>query len=144
MSTALRSGPAAGAGVNLQTLRYYERRGLISEPDRTAGGQRGWPAGTVVVLRVIRAAHRTGFALDEIADLLISGAHRHGRRAAPGLPGRARATLAETEQRLADLEVICDTLSAAVAAGCEDLRTCAESPCCPLPYEALATDRPSG
>ena len=57
MSAGLRSGElAAAAGVNVQTLRYYERRGLLAEPDRTLGGHRVYPAETVTVLRVIKAA----------------------------------------------------------------------------------------
>jgi DNA-binding transcriptional MerR regulator len=59
--TGLRSGEVAtAAGVNLQTLRYYEGRGLLAEPDRTLGGHRVYPAETVTVLRVIKAAQRVG------------------------------------------------------------------------------------
>lgn len=55
MSEGLRSGElAAAAGVNVQTLRYYERRGLLDEPDRTLGGHRLYPSETVTVLRVIK------------------------------------------------------------------------------------------
>jgi DNA-binding transcriptional MerR regulator len=44
MTSSLRSGEvAAAAGVNLQTLRYYERRGLLREPDRSLGGHRLYP-----------------------------------------------------------------------------------------------------
>jgi MerR family mercuric resistance operon transcriptional regulator len=50
MTGALRSGQvAAAAGVNQQTLRYYERRGLVEEPDRTLGGHRLYPPETVTV-----------------------------------------------------------------------------------------------
>ncbi len=56
MTDGLRSGQvAAAAGVNQQTLRYYERRGLIFEPDRTLGGHRLYPPATVRVVRVIKA-----------------------------------------------------------------------------------------
>lgn len=59
--TGLRSGQVArAAGVNLQTLRYYERRGLLDAPDRTPGGHRVYPAEAVTVLRVIKAAQRLG------------------------------------------------------------------------------------
>ena len=52
-SAALRRGPvAAAADVNIETLRYYERRGLLAEPDRSPGGHRLYPADTVTVLRV--------------------------------------------------------------------------------------------
>ena len=55
----LRAGQVAtAAGVNLQTLRYYERRGLLQEPDRTLGGHRVYPAEAVTLLRVIKTAQR--------------------------------------------------------------------------------------
>jgi len=140
MTPGLRSGQvAAAARVNRQTLRYYERRGLIVEPDRTLGGHRLYPQSTVQRLRVIKAAQRLGFTLEEVADLLAVGAHRHGRRSADsGLRVRAENKLAEVEQKILDLGVIRDTLRAAVAAGCDDLMTCVESPCCPLPFSELA------
>src|ERR1700756_1578925 len=95
----LRSSEVAdAAGVNVQTLRYYERRGLLHEPDRTLGGHRLYPRETVTVLRVIKAAQRLGFTLDEVADLIEAGAHRHGRRDA-GLAARAQAKLAEVEAK---------------------------------------------
>lgn len=146
MNDGLRSGQvAAAAGVNRQTLRYYERRGLIAEPERTLGGHRLYPPETVTVLRVIKSAQRLGFTLDEVADLLAAGAHRHGRRTDAGLLARVEAKLAEVERRIADLGVIRDTLRAAVLAGCDDLDTCAQSPCCPLPFAALASaDRAAG
>jgi MerR family mercuric resistance operon transcriptional regulator len=135
MNAGLRSGElAAAAGVNVQTLRYYERRGLLDEPDRTLGGHRVYPAETVTVLRVIKAAQRLGFTLDDVAELFEAGRHHHGRRVRNGLPVRAAAKLVEVEAKLADLAVIRDTLRAALEAGCDDLMTCAESECCPLPF----------
>jgi MerR family transcriptional regulator, mercuric resistance operon regulatory protein len=138
VSAGLRSGElAAAAGVNVQTLRYYERRGLLDEPDRTLGGHRLYPAETVTVLRVIKAAQRLGFTLDDVAELLEAGRHHHGRRVQDRLPARAAAKLAEVEAKLADLAVIRDTLRATLDAGCDDLMTCAESECCPLPFVEL-------
>ncbi len=135
MSEGLRSGElAAAAGVNVQTLRYYERRGLLDEPDRTLGGHRVYPPEAVTVLRVIKAAQRLGFTLDDVADLLEAGRHHHGGRVKDGLQARAAAKLVEVEAKLADLTVIRDTLRAALAAGCDDLIMCAESECCPLPF----------
>lgn len=140
MTVGLRAGQVAtAAGVNRETLRYYERRGLLSEPDRSLGGHRLYPIETVTVLRVIKAAQRLGFTLDEVADLLAVGTHRHGRRRADlGLVDRAETKLAEVGQRIADLEVVRDTLRAAVSAGCDDLMTCAASPRCPIPFSELA------
>lgn len=139
VSEALRSSQVAGAaGVNVQTLRYYERRGLIAEPQRSLGGHRLYSAETVTLLRIIKAAQRLGFTLEEITDLLDTARHRHGERADAGLRARTRAKLAEVEAKLADLAVVADTLRAAVAAGCDDLVACAHSPNCPLPFADLA------
>jgi DNA-binding transcriptional MerR regulator len=145
VSEGLRSGElAAAAGVNVQTLRYYERRGLLSAPDRTLGGHRVYRSDAVTALRVIKAAQRLGFTLDDVAELLEAGQHRHGR-VAEGLQARAAAKLAEVEAKIADLAIIRDTLTAALEAGCDDLMTCAQSACCPLPFVELASPaaRPS-
>lgn len=138
--TALRSSQVAeAAGVNLQTLRYYERRGLLDKPDRTLGGHRLYPAEAVTVLRVIKAAQRLGFSLQEVAELIDVGTHRHGRRP-QGLQARAEEKLAEVDARIADLTIIRQTLQAALEAGCDDLIACAHMPRCPLPFADLAHD----
>jgi DNA-binding transcriptional MerR regulator len=138
MSQGMRAGQvAAAAGVNLQTLRYYERRGLLAEPDRTLGGHRVYPDEAVTLLRVIKTAQRLGFTLAEVADLLETGFHHHGRRVDAVLQARAAAKLAEVEQKITDLTVIRDTLQEAVDAGCDDLIACAGSPFCPLPFTDL-------
>jgi MerR family mercuric resistance operon transcriptional regulator len=139
--TGLRSGQVArAAGVNQQTLRYYERRGLLAEPGRTLGGHRLYPDEAVTVLRVIKAAQRLGFSLDEVAGLLQAGRHRHHAGPDAGLRGRAAAKLAEVEAKIADLTVIAGTLRAALETGCEDLIECAGLPHCPLPFADLAGD----
>lgn len=61
---------ASRAGVNTETLRYYERRGLLTEPPRTPGGYRDYPPTTVELLRFIRRAKELGFTLDEVTELL--------------------------------------------------------------------------
>lgn len=140
--SGLRTGEvAAAAGVNLQTLRYYERRGLLAEPDRTLGGHRLYPQQTVTVLRVIKAAQRLGFTLNEVAELLDTGRHHHSRPADAELQRRAAAKLAEVETKIVDLQVIATTLRAALDAGCADLISCADEPECPLPFADLATHR---
>ncbi|MGH3750119.1 MAG: MerR family transcriptional regulator [Micromonosporaceae bacterium] len=144
--SALRSSQvAAAAGVNPQTLRYYERRGLLAEPRRSLGGHRLYPPEAVTVLRVIKAAQRLGFTLDEVADLIEAGRRRHtpaGPRAGAGagLRAHAEAKLVEVEARIADLHVIADTLRAAVDAGCDDLVACAGEPCCPIPFAGIGHD----
>jgi DNA-binding transcriptional MerR regulator len=149
--SGLRSGQvAAAAGVNTETLRYYERRGLIAEPDRSPGGHRLYPAETVTVLRVIKAAQRLGFTLEEVTELLDVGRHHHGHTPSgrlgrrgrvedAGLQQRARAKLAEVEERTSDLTTIRETLRAALDAGCDDLIACAGNECCPIPFATITT-----
>ena len=126
---------AEAAGVNRETLRYYERRGLLGRPERTPGGHRVYDEQAVVTLRVIKAAQRLGFTLAEAAELLEVGRSR-GRDS--GLQARASAKLAEINEKISDLQVIRTNLAAAVAAGCDDLHECASSDCCPIPFVALA------
>lgn len=139
MTAGLRSGQVAQAArVNVQTLRYYERRGLVRKPDRSPGGHRLYPPETVTVLRVIRAAQRLGFTLNEVAELIEAGQHRHGAPSSNPLQTLATAKLAEVEARMVNLSVIRDTLRAALDAGCDDLRTCVATECCPVPFASLA------
>lgn len=143
--TGLRSGQLAeAAGVNHQTLRYYERRGLLSEPERTPGGHRVYPPEALTVLRMIKAAQRLGFTLDEISDLLDVRRRRLGSRREPGLRDRVAVKLAEVEARIADLEVIRDTLRTARDFGCDDLVSCAHTPSCPIPFAVAADDAGCG
>jgi DNA-binding transcriptional MerR regulator len=137
--TELRSGRvAAEAHVNLQTLRYYERRGLLDAPMRSLGGHRLYPPETVVRLRVIKAAQRLGFTLEEVADLLNAGRHRHGHPPDGAMQELTRAKLADVEAKIADLTMIAQTLRAALTAGCDDPMTCATRPDCPLPFAEIA------
>lgn len=133
---SLRAGEVAtAAGINRETLRYYERRGLLGPPDRSPGGHRLYDDQAVTTLRVIKAAQRLGFSLDEVADLVQVG-KRHGRD--DGLQVRAREKLIEVDQRLADLATIRENLVAAIDAGCDDLHQCAGIDCCPIPFVELA------
>lgn len=61
---------AAGAGVPIDTLRYYERAGLVPAPPRTTGAHRRYPVTVLDRLRFIRGAQRLGLTLAEIRDLL--------------------------------------------------------------------------
>lgn len=130
---------AHAAGVNKETLRYYERRGLLAAPERSPGGHRLYDRRALQTLRIIKAAQRLGFTLDEVADLIEAGRRRPRDN---GLQMRARAKLAEVEARLADLEIIRVNLIAAIAAGCDDLHVCVSAECCPVPFADI-TDQPA-
>jgi DNA-binding transcriptional MerR regulator len=97
----------------------------------------------VSVLRVIKAAQRLAFTLDEVADLLQLSRHRPTRRPPAGLQSRAPLKLVEVQARIDDLQVIRDNLLAAADAGCDDLLICATTDSCPLPFAAVAVGRPA-
>ena len=133
----LRAGEVAErAGVNLQTLRYYERRGILSEPDRSLGGHRLYDDDTVLVLQVVKAAQALGFSLDEIAELMDIGSHAHRRR--PRLADSARAKLVQVREKISALQQIEATLQQAIEAGCNDLAVCALEEDCPIPFPTIA------
>lgn len=137
----MRSGPlAAAAGVNLQTLRYYERRGLLPEPGRSLGGHRDYGRDSVTILRIVKAAQRLGFTLEEIKELLAVGSHRGPR---PGLRERAQEKLADVDARIAALQTMRADLVDVIEAGCTDLRECSCVPGCPIPFTALDADSES-
>ncbi|OHV20502.1 MerR family transcriptional regulator [Parafrankia soli] len=129
---------ATAAGVNTQTLRYYEKRGLLAEPVRTPGGHRLYPAEAVSLLGVIKAAQRLGFTLDEVAELLDTARRRHPTGA---LKERTVAKLDEINTKIEHLATIRTALTTVIDAGCDSLThcTCAD---CPLPFVEIATSRP--
>lgn len=91
---------AAAAGVGIDTVRFYERAGLLKKPARTPSGYRKYAAGDAARLRFVRRAKALGFSLDEVAELLRLN-DGGGRRAA--VRALAEKRLAEIEQRLAEL-----------------------------------------
>jgi MerR family mercuric resistance operon transcriptional regulator len=110
----MRTSVLAGrAGVNSQTLRYYERRGLLDNPPRTAGGYRDYPEAAVELLRFVKHAQHLGFTLDEIEELLhLDGGGPDSCDAARAL---AEARKADLEARIADLQRMRDSLAELVA-----------------------------
>lgn len=71
MSTTFTIGRlAAAAGVHVETVRYYQRRGLLAEPSRPLGGVRRYGEADLTRLQFIRQAQALGFSLDEVAGLL--------------------------------------------------------------------------
>jgi MerR family mercuric resistance operon transcriptional regulator len=95
---------AAEGGVGVETIRYYQRRGLIDLPERPrsglTGGVRHYDAGDVRRLRFIRSAQAAGFTLDEIRELLALDASEDRARARELAAGR----IAALDQRIADLQ----------------------------------------
>ncbi|MFC0527624.1 MerR family transcriptional regulator [Phytohabitans kaempferiae] len=133
--TGLRTGEVAvRAGVNIQTLRYYERRGLLAAPRRSIGGHRIYPTDTVALLGVIKTAQRLGFTLDEVAELLETGRRRHP---SPDLRQRAVAKIDQIDAKIADLTAMRDALAQVVSANCDSLTNCT-CPECPIPFIDLS------
>lgn len=96
MVSGLRIGEvAASAGVNVQTLRFYERRGLLQEPPRRASGYREYPPEAVQWVRFIKRAQGLGFSLEEVAELL---ALRDNRRVS------CSAVRAAATEKIADID----------------------------------------
>jgi MerR family mercuric resistance operon transcriptional regulator len=93
---------AEAARVNVETIRFYQRRGLMLKPDRPSGGIRRYGDGDLARVRFIKSAQRLGFSLDEVADLLMleDGSHCTQARA------QAERKLADVRARLADLQRI--------------------------------------
>ncbi|KAA9150976.1 MerR family transcriptional regulator [Microbacterium lushaniae] len=136
--TALRAGELASrAGVNPETIRYYERRGLLGNPERTLGGHRIYDEDAVTLLRVIKAAQALGFTLMEIEELIETGSHAHRRR--PRLAESARAKLAEVEAKMRALDQMAGTLREVIANDCGDLAQCALEDNCPIPFAGITT-----
>lgn len=62
---------AQAAGVNVETIRYYQRRGLVDEPHKPLGGHRRYAAAAVKRVHFIKRAQQLGFTLDEVTALLL-------------------------------------------------------------------------
>lgn len=93
---------AQSSGVGIDTVRYYERNGLLPEPPRRASGYRAFRDEDVQRLRFIRRAKQLGFSLEEIRGLLeLSQQNEQG---VPGVHATAAARLAELDARIEELE----------------------------------------
>jgi Hg(II)-responsive transcriptional regulator len=103
--TALRTGDLARlANVNVETLRFYERQGLLPVPPRRASGYREYPPEAVELVRFIRRAQELGFTLREIKELL---ALREVPRATCGdVVVLARRKVAEIDAKINDLSAM--------------------------------------
>jgi Hg(II)-responsive transcriptional regulator len=116
---------AARAGVNVETVRYYERRGLLPQPARTAAGYRRYEPDAVARLRFIKRAQRLGFTLHEVEELLALRVRHAGACEAVGR--RARAKISLVRQKLRELEAMERSLTR-LAAECDARRPTGECP----------------
>src|SRR4249920_3922839 len=113
---------AERAGVNVETLRYYERRGLLPEPERMPSGHRRYDEETVRFLRAIKEAQSVGFTLAEIGDYL--GAARRSGSPSETLRVRMAAKIDEIDARIAGLRRMLDELARVVGCACDSLDHC--------------------
>lgn len=115
---------AQAADVNVETIRFYQRKGLLPQPTKLYGSIRRYDTTDVARMRFIKSAQRLGFALNEVAGLLRldDGAHCDEAR----LLGEQK--LADVRAKLADLRRIESILAALVVDCCESTGTVS----CPL------------
>jgi MerR family mercuric resistance operon transcriptional regulator len=101
---------AAQAGVNVQTIRFYERRGLLKKPRRLASGYRDYPAEVVKLIRFIKRTQKQGFTLQEIERLL----RRLAARSLTAAEVRAgfEDKIRRLDEQIRDLQILRDELSA--------------------------------
>jgi DNA-binding transcriptional MerR regulator len=117
---------AAQSGVGIQTLRYYERRGLIARPARRPSGYRDYQPETARLIRFIKWGQRLGFTLDEIREMtaLIENRLPNG-----AVRARAAAKIQDVDERIRNLTKMREALQSLVDCSCEGK--------CPIISEAL-------
>lgn len=115
---------AKAVGVNVETIRFYQRKGLLPEPQRPYGSIRRYRQVDVARLRFVKTAQKLGFTLDEIGQLLRleDGTHCHEAAELGGL------RLADVRARLADLQRMESALSRLV----QQCHSSGENVSCPL------------
>jgi Hg(II)-responsive transcriptional regulator len=104
---------ASRAGVHVETLRYYERRGLLQEPERRPSGYRSYEENSVRVVRFIKRAQELGFTLADIEDLLRL-ADAGGRESCREVRALASAKIEDMDRRIAALRAMRASLVALV------------------------------
>ena len=111
------SQTARAAGVNSQTLRYYERRGLLPRPERRQSGYRDYSDDAVRIVRFIKRAQELGFSLDEIDELIrLRGVRRSERHRVRAI---AERKIDDVNRKIAQLTSMREALSKLVDA-CRD------------------------
>ena len=129
------SEAAEAAGVNVETVRYYERRGLLEQPRRPVAGYRQYPDEVVRIVQFVKHAQDLGFTLDDVEELLHLRANtRRGRERAREV---AERKLREVEQKMQQLREMQATLRRLIEA-CRSN----EAPDCPI-LEAISDTGPA-
>src|SRR5262245_35029124 len=104
---------ARGTGTNIETIRYYERIGLLPLPNRTAGNYRTFDGGHLARLSFVRRARDLGFSLNQIRDLLDLADQQD--RSCEAVDVIAREHLAEVERKIRDLKALHRELNSIVS-----------------------------
>ena len=131
MASTLSIGKLAqAAGVNVETIRYYQRRSLLAEPPKPLNGHRRYPRDDVQRVRFVKRAQALGFSLDEVAVLL----QLESARACTKTRALARRKQESLERKLADLSALHSALGALISQ-CDQSQGKAK---CPI-IEALTT-----
>ncbi len=110
-------------GVNLETVRYYERRGLLPKPPRTQAGYRRFPPDAAHRLRFIKRAQDLGFSLGEIEELLALRVEP--QQNCVDVRSRAKAKIADIEQKMKTLAAMKNVLRGLV----EQCESCTSVEC---------------
>ncbi len=111
------------AGVNAQTLRYYERRGLLARPPRGPSGYRSYPVDALQIVRFVKRAQDLGFSLSEVEELMrlrrVTPAQRNTVQAL------ANAKIGDVSSKIVQLERIRSALEQLLTTCCgESAATC--------------------
>jgi MerR family mercuric resistance operon transcriptional regulator len=115
---------AKRAGINLQTVRYYERQGILALTSRTEAGYRIFSSESVRRIRFIKRAQELGFSLKEIKDLLSLRIDAHTTQT--DIRNRTKTKIADVEQKILHLQAIHASLlrMAEDCSGCGSLKDC--------------------
>jgi MerR family mercuric resistance operon transcriptional regulator len=115
---------ASAAGVNIETIRYYQRRGLLDEPDKPLGGYRRYPPDMAKRVHFIKRAQQLGLTLEEVKGLLLLEDGQSCRETRV----LAEHKLALIEERIDDLTRMRQTLKGLIAECSKGRRPCS----CPI------------
>ena len=126
MTDSLKIGEVSKrSGIGVETVRFYEREGLIDEPPRKSSGYRAYPASVVPRLGFIRHAKDLGFTLKEIRELLSLRVDR--KASCSAVKARAQNKIVDIEERIGSLQRMRRTLRRLVDA-CDERKPTSECP----------------